>query len=183
MINGLLVRCKALTSLGLASVSQNKSQRAARSRRGRRNNMKQAGMAPARRRGTLGNLAGHQRGEAADPMESWSPGRHARQPCRLPWVELEQNIAAGALSHGGHRFALVQSSGGTGSTRSAIYIGDVGGDVQPRPATSRDGAQSIGRLPWRRLPEQNHWSGGDSRSKHPPPQLRGTEFDRNHART
>jgi hypothetical protein len=75
-------------------------------------------MAQARRCGTLGNLARHQRGEAADPMESWSPGRRARQPCRLPWVELEQNVAAGALSHGGHRFALVQSSCGTGLSLS-----------------------------------------------------------------
>ena len=49
---------------------------------GRRHNMKQAGMAQAWRRGTLGNLAGHQRGEAADPMEP-RPARAAAMPASL----------------------------------------------------------------------------------------------------
>ena len=71
--------------------------------------MKQAGMAPALRRGTLGNLAGHQRGEAADPMESWSPGRRARQPCRLPWNRTSPPVRSRNF---------VRSSGGTGSAVS-----------------------------------------------------------------
>ena len=79
-------------------------------------------MAPARRRGTLGNLAGHQRGEAADPMESWSPGR-------LPWVELEQtsppvrSAMAGTVSPS---FRVPAARG----RRSAVHLGAVVGDVQ-----------------------------------------------------
>ena len=97
-------------------------------------------MAPARRRGTLGNLAGHQRGEAADPMEP-RPARTAAMSA--PWVK--RNVAAGALCLRNFAQSLRDSefrwrAPGTVSPsfrvpaarvwRPAVYLGDVGGDVQ-----------------------------------------------------
>ena len=110
-----------------------------------------AGMAHARRRGTLGNHAGHQRGEAADPMEP-RPARTADpmepRPARTaamsaPWVK--RNVAAGALCLRNFAQSLRDSEfrwrpPGTVSPsfrvpaarvwRPAVYLGDVGGDVQ-----------------------------------------------------
>ena len=99
-----------------------------------------AGMAHARRRGTLGNHAGHQRGEAADPMEP-RPARTAAMSA--PWVK--RNVAAGALCLRNFAQSLRDSEfrwrpPGTVSPsfrvpaargrRSAVHLGAVVGDVQ-----------------------------------------------------
>jgi hypothetical protein len=97
-------------------------------------------MAPSRRRGTLGDHDGNQRGKAADRMEP----QRARQPCHagfLGWIGASPPVRSACetsfrVPMAGTVSPLVRSSGGTGSARSTIYIGDVGGDVQPRPATA-----------------------------------------------
>ena len=79
-------------------------------------------MAHAWRRGTLGNLAGHQRGEAADPMEP-RPARAAAMP-----ASLEQNVAAGTVR------SVRETSFGVPAARvrqsAVVYHGDAAGDFQ-----------------------------------------------------